>query len=125
MQARALRQAARRSRIEKLAPTGCRNQRVEARRSEVAPSRCPRRPGVHRPRAVLAAGECECDGAHPAIGSPGHWLLHPGWVKTDMGGSKAKLEIEESVGSMLKVINAFDISKTGTFVNYDGKKLEW
>lgn len=52
-------------------------------------------------------------------------MLHPGWVKTDMGGSKAKLEIEESVGSMLKVINAFDISKTGSFVNYDGKKLEW
>jgi len=42
-----------------------------------------------------------------------------------MGGSKAKLEIEESVSSMLKVINAFDISKTGSFVNYDGKKLEW
>lgn len=52
-------------------------------------------------------------------------MLHPGWVKTDMGGSKAKLEIEESVSSMLKVINTFDISKTGSFVNYDGKKLEW
>tara|TARA_B110000858_G_scaffold183368_1_gene223612 strand:- start:65 stop:745 length:681 start_codon:yes stop_codon:yes gene_type:complete len=52
-------------------------------------------------------------------------MLHPGWVKTDMGGLKAKLEIEESVSCMLKVINALDISKTGSFVNYDGKKLEW
>ena len=52
-------------------------------------------------------------------------MLHPGWVKTDMGGSKAKLEISESVTSMLHVIDSFDISKTGSFVNYDGKKLEW
>ena len=52
-------------------------------------------------------------------------MLHPGWVKTDMGGSKAKLEIGESVTSMMHVINSFDISKTGSFVNYDGKKLEW
>ena len=52
-------------------------------------------------------------------------MLHPGWVKTDMGGLKAKLEIEESVSCMLKVINALDISKTGSFVNYGGKKLEW
>ena len=52
-------------------------------------------------------------------------MLHPGWVKTDMGGLKAKLEIEESVSCMLKVIHALDISKTGSFVNYDGKKLEW
>ena len=52
-------------------------------------------------------------------------ILHPGWVKTDMGGSKAKLEIDESVSSMLSIINSLDISKTGSFVNYDGKKLEW
>jgi hypothetical protein len=26
---------------------------------------------------------------------------------------------------MMHVINSFDISKTGSFVNYDGKKLEW
>jgi len=52
-------------------------------------------------------------------------MLHPGWVKTDMGGSKAKLEISESVTSMMHVIDTFDISKTGLFINYDGKKLEW
>ena len=52
-------------------------------------------------------------------------MLHPGWVKTDMGGSKAKLEIGESVISMMHVIDSLDISKTGSFVNYDGKNLEW
>ena len=52
-------------------------------------------------------------------------MLHPGWVKTDMGGSKAKLEIDESVNSMIKVIEASNISNTGSFLNYNGDKLEW
>ena len=52
-------------------------------------------------------------------------MLHPGWVRTDMGGSNAKLDIDTSVRKMLDVINALDMGKTGTFLNYEGKKLEW
>ena len=52
-------------------------------------------------------------------------MLHPGWVRTDMGGSNAKLDIDTSVRKMLDVINSLDIGKTGTFLNYEGKKLEW
>ena len=52
-------------------------------------------------------------------------MLHPGWVRTDMGGSNAKLDIDTSVSKMLDVINTLDMGKTGTFLNYEGKKLEW
>ncbi len=52
-------------------------------------------------------------------------MLHPGWVRTDMGGSNAKLDIDTSVSKMLDVINSLDMSKTGEFLNYEGKKLEW
>ena len=52
-------------------------------------------------------------------------MLHPGWVRTDMGGSNAKLDIDTSVRKMLDVINSLDMSKTGEFLNYEGKKLEW
>ena len=52
-------------------------------------------------------------------------MLHPGWVRTDMGGSNAKLDIDTSVRKMLDVINTLDMGKTGTFLNYEGKKLEW
>lgn len=52
-------------------------------------------------------------------------MLHPGWVRTDMGGSNAKLDIDTSVSKMLDVINSLDMSKTGAFLNYEGKKLEW
>ena len=52
-------------------------------------------------------------------------MLHPGWVRTDMGGSNAKLDLDTSVRKMLDVINSLDMSKTGAFLNYEGKKLEW
>lgn len=52
-------------------------------------------------------------------------MLHPGWVRTGMGGSNAKLDIDTSVSKMLDVINSLDMGKTGTFLNYEGKKLEW
>ena len=49
--------------------------------------------------------------------------LHPGWVKTDMGGDKAPLEIPMSVQGMRKVIQQF--STTGSFYDYLGHKLPW
>ena len=52
-------------------------------------------------------------------------MMHPGWVRTDMGTSKAKLSIEESVTGMLNVIENFTIEQTGAFLNYAGQKLEW
>jgi len=51
--------------------------------------------------------------------------LHPGWVKTDMGGPNAPVSIYESVKGMMKVIDTTDIGNTGTFLNYDGKELPW
>ena len=52
-------------------------------------------------------------------------MLHPGWVKTDMGGDEAKLSISESVQQMITIINNFSIEQTGSFLNYAGEKLEW
>ena len=51
--------------------------------------------------------------------------LHPGWVKTDMGGPNAPVSIAESIKGMMKVIETTDIRNTGTFLNYDGKGLPW
>ena len=52
-------------------------------------------------------------------------ILHPGWVKTDMGGDNAKLEIPDSISQMIKVINDLNLTNSGSFVNYAGEKLEW
>ena len=51
--------------------------------------------------------------------------LHPGWVKTDMGGPNAPVSIDESIDGMMQVIYETDISDTGRFLNHKGKELPW
>ncbi|MFP4687521.1 MAG: SDR family oxidoreductase [bacterium] len=52
-------------------------------------------------------------------------LLHPGWVKTRMGGPGAKISPEESVAGMRKVIKKLDSNMTGYFYGYDGQPRPW
>lgn len=52
-------------------------------------------------------------------------ILDPGWVKTELGGTGAKIEVSDSVERMIKVIQGLTMDKTGTFLNYDGKTLPW
>jgi NAD(P)-dependent dehydrogenase (short-subunit alcohol dehydrogenase family) len=51
--------------------------------------------------------------------------LHPGWVRTDMGGPKADLDIATSVTGMKKVIDGLTIADTGRYMVYDGSTLPW
>ena len=52
-------------------------------------------------------------------------LIHPGWVKTDMGGPNALIDRETSVRGMTEVISNLDISSTGNFYNYEGSIIPW
>lgn len=52
-------------------------------------------------------------------------VMHPGWVKTDMGGAGADITTSESVSGLRKVISGLDIAKTGRFFNYDGAEFPW
>jgi NAD(P)-dependent dehydrogenase (short-subunit alcohol dehydrogenase family) len=51
--------------------------------------------------------------------------IHPGWVKTDMGGPSAHLTPEQSVRSMLGAIATLGVDRSGAFLNYDGQPLPW
>lgn len=51
--------------------------------------------------------------------------LHPGWVKTDMGGPHADLTVEESVTGMLSVLSSLTESDHGGFKDYRGQNLPW
>jgi NAD(P)-dependent dehydrogenase (short-subunit alcohol dehydrogenase family) len=51
--------------------------------------------------------------------------VHPGWVRTDMGGPNADLSVEQSVTGLRKVIEAAKARDNGGFYAYDGRKIAW
>ena len=52
-------------------------------------------------------------------------VLHPGWVRTDMGGPSAPLDTETSAAGLARVIGGLGPGDTGRFLNYDGRELPW
>ena len=52
-------------------------------------------------------------------------ILHPGWVRTDMGGPNGLIDAPESVAGMRRVIEALTLENGGRFVAYDGKEIPW
>lgn len=51
--------------------------------------------------------------------------LHPGWVRTDMGGSQAAISTDESVTGMRKIIADLTLEQSGSFLGYDGETWPW
>ncbi len=51
--------------------------------------------------------------------------FHPGWVKTDMGGAGATLEVEASVSDLRATIARLGAADNGRFLNHDGTAIEW
>ena len=52
-------------------------------------------------------------------------LVHPGWVRTDMGGAKAHLSPEESARGCVAVTDALNIENTGGFWKWNGDTHDW
>ena len=51
--------------------------------------------------------------------------LHPGWVRTDMGGQNAALSVEESAAGLLHVIDRLTPDDSGSFLDWQGQSLPW
>ena len=51
--------------------------------------------------------------------------LHPGWVRTDMGGSHAPMDVESSCAGILDTIHGLNDSHNGGFVQWDGTNMPW
>jgi NAD(P)-dependent dehydrogenase (short-subunit alcohol dehydrogenase family) len=52
-------------------------------------------------------------------------LVHPGWVRTDMGGSGAVVSPGDSVAGMRALIDKLRPADNGRFVTYRGEELPW
>lgn len=68
--------------------------------------------------AALLANQLRGDGVKTVV-------LHPGWVRTDMGGPSADIDTATSAGGMKKVVDGLTDAQSGGFFNYDGKSWPW
>jgi len=52
-------------------------------------------------------------------------VVHPGWVRTAMGGPDGKLTPTQSVTALRRLVDGLQPEDTGRFFNYDGKTYPW
>lgn len=52
-------------------------------------------------------------------------ILHPGWVRTDMGGPNGQLTVRESVDAQLDLIARANPAMSGRFFHVSGEDLPW
>jgi NAD(P)-dependent dehydrogenase (short-subunit alcohol dehydrogenase family) len=52
-------------------------------------------------------------------------VMHPGWVRTDMGGRYASLTVEESAAGMRRVIARLTPADHGRFWTWEGREHPW
>lgn len=78
-------------------------------------------------RASKAALNAALKAASIELGPRGVTCMafHPGWVRTDMGGPGADLDVADAVASMRRVLGAANASHNGKFLNYTGEQLAW
>lgn len=51
--------------------------------------------------------------------------MHPGWVRTDMGGPSAPVQPADSAAGIRRVIAGLGKDDSGRFLQYDGTELPW
>ena len=52
-------------------------------------------------------------------------LLHPGFLKTDMGGSAATMDPDDAARQIVATVDGLTIDDTGTFRRWDGTVHPW
>ena len=51
--------------------------------------------------------------------------LHPGWVRTDLGGPDARLAPSESVEGILQVMEKLSLDDAGKYLTWQGSEMPW
>ncbi|MBP47254.1 MAG: short-chain dehydrogenase [Myxococcales bacterium] len=53
------------------------------------------------------------------------FMLHPGWVRTDMTQGRGLVDVHESVQGLMERVQTLTIENTGTFWHMQGDPLPW
>ena len=51
--------------------------------------------------------------------------MHPGWVKTDMGGEGAEIDVETSTRGLVEQVKAYAGKGGHHFIDYKGQTIPW
>ena len=51
--------------------------------------------------------------------------LHPGWVKTDMGGPNAEITTRQCVTQLFNILENCTTKDSGKFIDVDGNEVPW
>lgn len=51
--------------------------------------------------------------------------MHPGWVRTAMGGAGADIDVADSAKGIRRTIDGLTRDDSGCFFNYDGAPMRW
>ncbi|MCP4984111.1 MAG: SDR family oxidoreductase [Gammaproteobacteria bacterium] len=51
--------------------------------------------------------------------------LHPGWVKTDMGGANAEISTDDSVSGLKNILQSAGLAQSGQFIEFNGSSIPW
>jgi NAD(P)-dependent dehydrogenase (short-subunit alcohol dehydrogenase family) len=52
-------------------------------------------------------------------------VMHPGWVRTDMGGRSAPVSVHDSATGIRRVIDELEPAMHGSFLNWRGEPHPW
>jgi NAD(P)-dependent dehydrogenase (short-subunit alcohol dehydrogenase family) len=52
-------------------------------------------------------------------------VVHPGWVRTQMGGAEAPVEPQSSASGIWRLIEGLGRTDSGRFFDYTGNELPW
>ena len=53
------------------------------------------------------------------------FVLHPGWVRTDMGGPQGLITVDESANQLRSIIDRAGMAESGRFFDRDGSEIPW
>lgn len=52
-------------------------------------------------------------------------ILHPGWVRTDMGGANGEINVQQSAERLRSILASVTIENSGDFYDIDGSIIPW